>query len=249
MNKAIIEFLNYTNDYLKCGGRIDLKIKHTFRVMRLCEEIASSLNLSEEEIHVAKIIGLLHDIGRFEQWKKYETFSDKDSIDHADLGVKILKKNNYLRCFIEDDKYDDIIIKSVKYHNKYKLPKNLTKKELLFVRLIRDADKIDILRLYTIKGIDLELDKNSFSDEVYNLLLNKKEISRKSLTNKTDRLSISLGFIFDINYLYSFKYLKDKKYFDIIVDMYKKKSKNKEFGSQLDEILKVINNYIEVSLC
>ena len=48
MNKAIIEFLNYTNDYLKCGGRIDLKIKHTFRVMRLCEEIASSLNLSVE---------------------------------------------------------------------------------------------------------------------------------------------------------------------------------------------------------
>lgn len=249
MNEAIIEFLKYTSNYIKYGERIELKIKHTFRVMRLCEEIAYKLDLNEEEVRVAKIIGLLHDIGRFEQWKKYQTYRDLDSVDHADLGVKILKKNNYLRKYIEDEKYDDIILKSIKYHNKYKLPKNLSNKELLFVNLIRDADKIDILRLYTIKGIELELDNNAFSDEVFNSLLKGKEISRKAITNKTDRLSISLGFIYGINYRCSLEYLRDKKYFDTIVDMYKKKSKNKELGKQLDEILKVINNYIEVSLC
>lgn len=249
MNKAILEFLKYTNEYLKYKGRIELKIKHSFRVMRLCEELALNLGLSEEEIEIAKLIGLLHDIGRFEQWKKFEMYSDKDSFDHADLGVKILKKDNYLRKFIKTDKYDEIIYKSIKCHNKYQLPKNLSEKELLFIRLIRDADKIDILRLYTIKGIDLELDDNAFSDEVYKLLLDKKEIDRKAITNKTDRLSISLGFVFDINYEYSFKYLKEKGYFDIVVDIYKKKTKNKELKKQLEEMRKVINNYIEVSLC
>ena len=249
MNKAILEFLKYTNEYLKYKGRIELKIKHSFRVMRLCENLALNLGLSEEEVEIAKLIGLLHDIGRFEQWRRFETYSDKDSLDHADLGVRILKKNNYLRKFIETDKYDDIILKSIKCHNKYRLPKNLSEKELLFVRLIRDADKIDILRLYTLKGIDLELDNNAFSDEVYESLLNKKEISRKEITTKTDRLSVSLGFVFDINYEYSFNYLKEKGYFDTVVDMYKNKTKNNDLKNQLEEMRKVINNYIEVSLC
>lgn len=247
MNKAILEFLNYTNNYIVCGGRIELKIKHTFRVMRLCEMLAKKQGLNEEEVYLAKIVGLLHDIGRFEQWKRYETYDDRKSLDHADLGVKILKKDNYLRKYIETDKYDDIILKSVKYHNKYRLPK-MTKKEKLFTDIIRDADKIDILYLYTIKGIELELD-NEFSEEVYKALLNKEDIDRRVLKNKTDRLSISLGFIFDINYPDSLKYLKDKKYYDTIIDMYKKKTKNKLLKEQLEEIRKTINNYIEVSLC
>ncbi len=117
MNKAILEFINYTNGYIKYGGRIELKIKHTFRVMRLCEMIATNLKLSKEEVEIAKIIGLLHDIGRFEQWKKYQTFKDSISIDHANFGIKVLKKDNYIRKYTSDDKYDDIIFKSIKYHN------------------------------------------------------------------------------------------------------------------------------------
>ena len=90
MNEAIIEFLNYTSKYLEYGNMIDLKIKHTFRVMRLSEMLASNLNLSDEEIYIAKMIGLLHDIGRFEQWKVYNNFRDLISIDHADFGIKVL---------------------------------------------------------------------------------------------------------------------------------------------------------------
>ena len=129
MNKAILEFINYTNNYCDYGNMIDLKIKHTFRVMRLCEKLAKDLNLNDNEIYTAKLIGLLHDIGRFEQWKKYQTYRDLISIDHADFGIKILKKDNYIRKYIADDKYDNIILKSIKYHNKYRLPKNLTKKK------------------------------------------------------------------------------------------------------------------------
>lgn len=247
MNKAILEFINYTNGYIKYGGRIELKIKHTFRVMRLCEMIATNLNLSKEEIEIAKIIGLLHDIGRFEQWKDYETYEDSISLDHANLGVKILKKDNYIRKYIENDKYEDIILKSVKYHNKYLLPKNMNNKEKMFANIIRDADKIDILYLHTIGDINLEID-NEFSKEVYESLLNKKAIDRKELKNLTDRLSITLGFIFDTNYKESIEYLKNKKYFDTIIDIYKNKTNNEKLREQLEEIRKVINNYIEERL-
>ena len=247
MNQAITEFLNYTSDYLEYGERVKLKVKHTFRVMRLCEALATKLNLTDEEIYISKIIGLLHDIGRFEQWKQYQTYEDGISLDHANFGVKVLNNDNYIRKFIEDDKYDDIILKSVKYHNKYLLPKSLKKNEKLFCNIIRDADKIDILRLYTLKVIELELDKE-FSEDIYQALLNRDFISRKDIKSKTDRFAISLGFIFDTNYKESIEYLKEKKYYDTIIDMYKDKTDNNKLKAQLEEIRKVINNYIEEML-
>ena len=245
IEKAIEEFKKYTSNYLEYGDMITLKINHTLRVMDLCEEIAKSLNLSEEEIYIAKIIGLLHDIGRFEQYKEYKTFVDRKSIDHAELGIEILKKDNYLRKYIEDDSYDDIILDSIKYHNKFTIPDNLDKKKETFMKLIRDADKIDILYLYTTKEIDLDIDKEEFSDKTYNSLINKKNIARVDITNKTDRLAVSLGFIYDINYQYSFKYLEESKYYNKIIDNFKEKTKDSKLNEQLEEIRKVINNYIE----
>ncbi|MBQ6497433.1 MAG: HD domain-containing protein [Bacilli bacterium] len=247
MNKAILEFINYTNNYHGYGNMIDLKVKHTFRVMRLCEKLASNLNLNDEEIYIAKLIGLLHDIGRFEQWKKYQTFRDLISIDHADFGIKILKKDNYIREYITDDKHDDIIFKSIKYHNKYRLPKNLTKQEKKFIKIIRDADKIDILFLYTIRDLEVELDEE-LSEYVYESLLNREDVDRKKLGTKTDLLAVSLGFIFDINYKESIEYLKDKEYVDTIIDIYKKETNNKKLKRQLEEIRKEINKYIEERL-
>lgn len=249
MKEAIEEFKNYTANYLDYGEMIQLKINHTLRVMDNCERIAKSINLTKEEIEIAKIIGLLHDIGRFEQWKVYNTFKDLDSIDHADYGVEILTKNNYIRKYIKDDKYDDIILKSIKNHNKYEIQNDLNDKETLFVKLIRDADKIDILYLRSIQDLKIYIDENAFSDSLYEALINKKSINRKDIKTKTDELGVSLGFIFDINYKESFKILKEKKYFDTIIDIYKENTDNTKLKEQLEEIRKIINNYIEVNLC
>ena len=125
MEEAIQEFKNYTDKYLEYGKMINLKINHTLRVVNLCEEIAKSLNMNDDEIFIAKMIGLLHDIGRFEQWKEYQTFKDFESIDHADLGVEILRKDNYLRKYIKEEKYDNLILNSIKYHNKFTIPDSL----------------------------------------------------------------------------------------------------------------------------
>lgn len=62
--------------------------------------IHKELKLTEEKIRLAALIGLLHDIGRFEQYTKYNTFSDKLSADHADLGEKTLDNNDFIREFI-----------------------------------------------------------------------------------------------------------------------------------------------------
>lgn len=69
-------------------------------------------------MELAELIGLLHDIGRFEQIKRYNTFIDKNSINHGQLGVKILFDDNQIRRFIKDSKYDDIIKTAILNHNR-----------------------------------------------------------------------------------------------------------------------------------
>ncbi len=248
METAIKEFINYTEPYKKYGEKIDLKIKHTMRVKDICERIAKSLNLPKEEIKVATICGLLHDIGRFEQWKKYQTYSDKDSIDHGNLGYKILKENNYLSKYTDNREYESSILKAVKYHNKFRVPKNMTKKEKMFSDIIRDADKIDILYLYQI-GVFLVDDENSkISNEVYQSLLNNKLVNKKDIKTKADRTAIRLGFIFDINCKYSFQYIKENHLLEDTIEKQIKQTTNKELKNQLKEIQIVIDNYIEEML-
>ena len=249
MKEAIEEFTRYTNNYLEYGEMIQLKINHTLRVVDLCERISKSLNLNDEEIYISKIIGLLHDIGRFEQWRQYNTFRDQSSVDHADFGVEILKKDDLIRNFIIDDSYDDIILKSIKYHNKLEIPNDLDPKTELFLKIIRDADKIDILKLYAVEEFKRELDDVEFSKEVYESLLNHKCISKRDLKSKSDRMALVLGFIFDTYFKESYRILKETKYFDIIIDIYKKKTNNEKLKEQFEEMRKIINEYIEVNLC
>ena len=119
MEEAIKKFKEYTANYINLSDMCVLKLNHTMRVMELCGVIAESLGLSKEDIELAKICGLVHDIARFEQWRRYQTFTDARSVDHGNLGVEILCKNNFIREFNADSSLDDLILKTVKNHNKY----------------------------------------------------------------------------------------------------------------------------------
>ena len=143
IKNAIIEFLKYTEKYDLEDENIQRKKEHSLRVMNISETIARKLNLSEEEIQLSTLIGLLHDIARFEQYKRYQTFKDSNSFDHGNYALKILNRD--IRKYIEQDDYDEIIRKAIKNHNKFIIEDELTKKEELFAKIIRDADKIDIL--------------------------------------------------------------------------------------------------------
>ena len=92
IEKAIEEFIKYTKNFDLSNNRIKGKQEHSLRVMRISEEIAKRLNWKKEEIEIATLIGLLHDIGRFEQYQEFKTFHDSRSVDHGDLGVKKMPK-------------------------------------------------------------------------------------------------------------------------------------------------------------
>ena len=60
-------FEKYLDEYDRTDDKIHLKIVHTYCVVDAAEEIATRMHLREEDVQLAKIIGLLHDIGRYEE--------------------------------------------------------------------------------------------------------------------------------------------------------------------------------------
>lgn len=224
--KAEEEFKKYVNNYDLKNPHIERKVIHSYKVVEIAEIIAKSLNLIEEDVQLAKLIALLHDIGRFEQLKKYGTYRDRDSIDHADFGVKILFEDGYTRKFIEDNKYDEVILKAIKNHNKYKIEDGCNEKELLHCKIIRDADKTDIYRVNCEDIIKKEniledyekLKNQKIGTEVINAFKEFRLTDSNKLQSDLDWYLKNTAFIFDYNFPKGLEIVKEKGYIEIMLN-------------------------------
>ena len=252
LKKAEKEFQNYLKNYDIENEKVKLKIKHTYKVIEKSEYLAKELKLDEENKELAKLIALLHDIGRFEQIKKTNGFIDSKAFDHANYATKILFKDNLIRKFIENTKYDKIIEKAIYNHNKYKVESNLNQIELLHCNIIRDADKLDNFRVkeeealrntlssvYNPKTINLE----DISPKVYEEFIECKLVNFKNRKTQIDYWICGISFIFDLNFDVSLKYIKENNYIDILVD--KIEYKNSVTKQKMEDIRKCAKEYID----
>lgn len=244
-------FREYLKKYDTNDGSIALKIKHTYEVVKKSEYIANGLRLDKENMELAKIIALLHDIGRFEQIKEFEEFNDK-KIEHAEFGVKVLFDNSLIRKFIDEDKYDNIIYKAIYNHNKYKIEENLNEKELLQCKIIRDADKLDNFRvkekdkledmfpkIYNEKTINYE----TISEKVYEDFMQHKCIKLEDRKTIIDYWVCVIAFIFDLNFNISLQYVKENNYIDILGNRIE--YKNDTTKQKMEDIRKCAKEYID----
>ncbi len=143
-------FLSYARQYDTENILIRHKIAHTFRVAEFSERYAKALDLGTEDVDFAWLLGLLHDIGRFEQARRYGTFVDSQSTDHAELSADVLFKDGLIDSFPSEglpENWRMIAEFAVRWHNKLSLPDNLDERTLMFAQLLRDADKTDIFRV------------------------------------------------------------------------------------------------------
>lgn len=140
-------FADYAAHYNAADPKIKLKIDHTYRVAALCHRIAISLGMSPAEVDLAWLCGLLHDVGRFEQLRQYGTFNDAQSIDHAAMSAKVLFEEGHIRDYCDEDTEDALLRTAVAWHSAYRLPEDLDPRTLQFCQILRDADKVDILRV------------------------------------------------------------------------------------------------------
>ena len=246
LNKAKEEFIKYTSNYDLKNANIDRKKYHSFRVMEISKQIATNMKLEQEKIELATLIGLLHDIARFEQYKKFKTFSDVDSFDHGDYAVEILEKD--IRRYIQTDKYDEIIKKAIKNHNKFEIEQGLSEDELLFSKIIRDADKIDIIfesiEIFW-KNEEKEVNNSILSENVWKQIKKQQLIKREKGINleNIDSVISVIGFIYDINFKESFEILKENNYIDLVINRFN--FKDKKTKKRIEKIRKNVNKYIQ----
>lgn len=204
---------------------IDLKENHTMRVCAEILKIGEQLGLVEDQLRLAEIIALLHDIGRFDQYARYSTFKDRSSENHAALGILIIKRYGILEFL--DNNIKNIILRAIKYHNRKSVPLEETEPCLFYSKLIRDADKLDIWKVvidnyYRSEDkrngvLELDLpDTPGVSEEIYNALINKQVVNMKYIRNLNDFKLLQVGWVFDINFEPTIAEIKKRRYIELI---------------------------------
>lgn len=225
LENAIDKFRNYAQQFKVTDNKVNIKVTHTMGVVKASEYIARKLNLVEEDVELAKLIGLLHDIGRFEQAVRYDNYDDYDTIDHAELGVEILFKNGFIREFIDTDKYGNIIEKAIRNHNKYEIEEGLDERELLFAKIIRDADKTDNFEVKQyqdfeslFKASEQEVQEEKITDDIWNVFLQEKTIISSQRVTNMDKWLSYLAWVYDYNFVPSLQYLKENDCINKVID-------------------------------
>jgi HD superfamily phosphohydrolase YqeK len=201
---------------------IRLKDEHSRRVREEVIVISHGLDLPEQDIALAEVLGLFHDIGRFYQYQKYGTFRDDLSENHAELGVKEISHAPILSTLSYEEK--EIIKKGILYHNLHKLPEDEKSRCLFFCKLLRDADKLDIWKVVIHyyqneqdhnPHVALELglpDTPGCSQEILDDLHSGQTSSAGSVKNLNDYKLLQIGWVYDINFSPTFHEIKNREY-------------------------------------
>ena len=247
IEKAKKQLINYVESLNLKNSKVKNKLEHIFRVSENCEKIAQKLELSQEEINLAQLIGLLHDIGRFQQYK----ITDKKELrkfDHGEAGVKLLKENNYIRKYIEDNKYDEIIYTAVYEHNKYELSKLLTKEKKLFCKIIKDADKIDLLYegayiYWQEPERKKQIEEGKLSNKMLKDFYEYKLADKRNSISETDQILTFASFVFDINFDFSIETLKENG--NVIKMIEKFDYQNLETKEEMQKVKEFLNTYLK----
>lgn len=224
-NKASQAFEEYLNEYNRQDDKIHLKIVHTYGVVDCAEEICRRMKLSDEDVQLAKIIALLHDIGRFEQLKRFNSF-EPGTMSHAHYGVEILfGPEKMIRRFVPDSSFDELICTAIEKHSDFQLEGVTDTKILLHARLIRDADKLDNCRVKLEESMETLLDvdektvgEGKISDRVWQSCMEQKPVLSSDRITKVDYWVSYVAQYFDINFPQTFQIMKEHDYIKKIVD-------------------------------
>ena len=253
MLKAKQYFKEYVSNYNLEEPRISLKVTHMYHVAEDARMIAKSLDLSEEEQELAELIGLLHDIGRFDQWKFYQTYSDKISIDHGQKSVEILFADKHIRGFVEDEKYDTILYKAINNHNKWEIERGLTDQELLYCKIVRDSDNLDIFRAILQSRLEenthlgsQDVSKEILSPEFFEDFKKEKVMLYAKAKTDMDIMVAIIAHIYAIHFRQTFKMIKENDYVRKFVT--KIDAKDEYTKQKLNEIADYAMHYIERKL-
>ncbi|MGE5300734.1 MAG: HD domain-containing protein [Acidobacteriota bacterium] len=197
---------------------ITLKEEHSLLVCRIIRLLGGGEGLAPDEVLIAETIGLFHDIGRFLQYARYRTFRDSLSVNHGNLGAEILTEKNVLAPLTGQEQR--IVLNAVRFHNAFSAPHLPDPEDVFFLRLARDADKLDIWRIFLgffegknndiASAVGLGLPETpGYSKEAIACLRDRKSIALSLLRNMNDFKLTQLSWVYDLNFSSSFALLAE----------------------------------------
>lgn len=280
INKPVINrknvinaFAEYVRNYDPSDEKIKLKIDHTYRVAGLCQRIAESLGLSEPDVDIAWLLGMLHDIGRFEQIRRFGTFNDAQSVDHAEFGADLLFKEGLIRKFAEgyyeecelarsgneeaeqiiknnehNNKDTGLLEMAIRQHNKYRVKEDLTERQRMFCDILRDADKVDIFKVNA--DIPMEIIYDVTTEELKNGVITKEVLEsfyKKETVLKSVRRSAVDHIVGHISLLFELVYKESYRQAREQGYVYKLldfKSDVPEVNAEFDDMRKYVDEFL-----
>lgn len=280
INKPVINrknvinaFAEYVRNYDPSDEKIKLKIDHTYRVAGLCQRIAESLGLSEPDVDIAWLLGMLHDIGRFEQIRRFGTFNDAQSVDHAEFGADLLLKEGLIRKFAEGyyeecelarsgneeaeqiiknnehhNKDTGLIEMAIRQHNKYRVKEDLTERQRMFCDILRDADKVDIFKVNA--DIPMEIIYDVTTEELKNGVITKEVLEsfyKKETVLKSVRRSAVDNIVGHISLLFELVYkesYRQAKEQGYVYKLLDFKSDVPEVNAEFDDMRKYVDEFL-----
>jgi len=200
---------------------ISLKEEHTHNVCINILEVARDLSFDANKMLLSETAALFHDVGRFPQYARYKTFNDRDSVNHGLLGANTLAEGNVLDILPGKEK--DLVLQAVKFHNAYALPDLPDQDAILFLKLLRDADKLDIWRVFienfegppALRASAVALgfpDVPGYSEKVIAAFHEKRSVLLTDARTLNDIKLLGLSWVFDLNFGHSFRMVIERGY-------------------------------------
>jgi hypothetical protein len=224
-------FDSYTNRFLGedayINSHVRMKQEHTGRTCKEILVLAEQLALDDQQKQIAEVVALFHDVGRFPQFAQYRTFNDNRSIDHSRLSVEVLRQEGVLDVLRREER--QWVEAAIEHHGHRSLPPNLSGQALLFAKLIRDADKLDIYRIVIRLARQYRADPASFSDEfdlpdeprytadVFQAVLAGQLIDHAMMKTVNDKMLCKLSWVYDMNFAASLMRLREQGFLDQIL--------------------------------
>ncbi len=221
-DKIIANYHQYAKQF-DSSPELLLKYHHSQNVADIAKKISEFYSPAESILQLVQIAALYHDIGRYTQFEKYNTFSDSLSENHAELGVKVIQELGFIDELDEPSK--NIVIEVIRNHNRKIIDESLDEVTTVICNIVRDADKIDILKIladYYQKGVyDAALSLNLPENDTYNPqivqdILSAKLVDLSLMSSVNDFRLVTLSWVFDLNFAVSYLLVSNSKALSII---------------------------------
>lgn len=197
----------YTED-TDIQEKVRLKETHTAFVVDISAELARHLGLGERDAALAKIIGLFHDIGRFKQYSVYRTFNDFASENHALLGLREIERLDLLLRLPKEDL--GVFRFAVANHNAVQIAETDDPRRLLFAKIIRDADKLDIYRV--LAPTIFPSDGSGYSQAFAERFLSGGQCDYAAIQTSDERKLVRLSWIYNVNFSWTLQKIMERGY-------------------------------------